>query len=77
MTVPAPQFFSTSDGSVQGTIDGTNAVFLLPAILSRAQVFRNGAAMTLNFDCVFGERSLVFLPGQIPQPGDIITVLGS
>jgi ABC-type cobalt transport system substrate-binding protein len=73
---PPPQQFSSEDGSLQGVIDGVNAAFLISAFLTRARVYRNGVMMTLNVDCVAGGRSILFLRGQIPQPGDVVTVQG-
>ena len=71
-----PQQFTTGDGTIQGAVDGTNAVFLLGVTLRRATIWRNGILMTQNLDCVFGGRGILFLASQIPQPGDIITVAG-
>lgn len=71
--VPPPQQYSSANGSVQGAIDGVNAVFTLGVVVPRAMIFRNGVAMTLNTDCTHSGQTIVFLPGQIPQPGDIIT----
>jgi hypothetical protein len=62
---------------VQGVIDGTNTVFTLGVIFSRAMVFKNGQGMTLNVDCVCSGRTVLFLPGRVPQPGDTITVLAA
>jgi hypothetical protein len=73
---PPPQQFSTNDGSIQGAVDGVNTTFLISAALTRARVFRNGVLMTLNYDCAAGGRAIVFMAGQIPQPGDVITVEG-
>jgi hypothetical protein len=75
-TAAPPQQFSTKDGSIQGALDGVNAVFLVSANLARARVWRNGVMMTLNFDCIAGGQAVLFLPGQIPQPGDVITIEG-
>lgn len=71
-----PQQFSTSDGSIQGIIDGLNANFSMGVVLHKAEVFRNGQELTLNVDCTASNRFLVFYGSHIPQPGDIITVLG-
>lgn len=73
---PPPQQFSSADGTVQGAMDGLNSVFTLSVRLRRMRVFRNGILMTLGLDCVTGLSSIVFLAGQIPQPGDIVTVSG-
>lgn len=73
--VRPPQQYSSANGSVKGVIDGTNAVFTLGVVVPRAMIFRNGVAMTLNTDCTFSGQTIVFLPGHIPQAGDIITAL--
>lgn len=75
VSVP-PQQFTTADGTIQGALDGVNATFTLGVTLRRAQIWRNGLLMTQNFDCIFGSRVIIFLPGQIPQPGDVIEVQG-
>ena len=70
---PPPQQFSTLDGTIQGLIDGSNAYFTLGVTVRRGRVFRNGVQLTLNNDCVFNGRYILFLPGATPQPGDVIT----
>jgi hypothetical protein len=68
----APQSFTSSDGSIQGTMDGVNAVFWIQGFIRRAQVWRNGQLMTLNQDCKVEGPAVRFLNSQIPQPGDIL-----
>lgn len=72
----APQQFSTSNGTLTGTIDGVNAVFFLPFAISAATVYRSGVLMTQPTDVIFGANVITFQPGQIPTVGDIITVEG-
>jgi len=69
-----PQQYSSVNGTIQGTIDGKNTVFTLPR-LQAALVFRNGQLMTFTVDCVYTNGIIVFLPGQVPVPGDVITAL--
>ena len=42
----------------------------------RAQIFRNGLIQTVGVDVASGPTALVFLNGFVPDPTDIITVLG-
>lgn len=72
----APAQFSTNTGTITGTIDGVNATFFLSFPITTAQVYRSGVLMTQPTDVVFGANQLVFQPGQIPQPTDVITVEG-
>lgn len=71
-----PQQFTTADGTLQGSVNGTNQFFTTGVVLVRRRVFWNGVAMTEGVDCVTGPRSVSFLGTQIPQAGDIITVQG-
>jgi hypothetical protein len=73
---PPPQQFSSTDGTIQGSIDGTNTVFTVGAPLRRARVSKNGVLMTLNEDCYFAGRSTTFSGAQIPQPGDALLIEG-
>lgn len=61
--------------TISGGVDGVNALFLIGASVARLQVFRNGLLQTINQDVVSGPTAIVFLPGAIPQPGDVITAL--
>jgi hypothetical protein len=71
-----PQTFSTFNGTIQGVLDGTNTMFSTGVVLRRAQIWWNGVLMTLESDCTFGSRSLLFLGTQIPQAGDVLTIQG-
>ena len=74
--VPPPQQFSSTNGSIQGAINGVNTVYTLGAMVKRAKIFRNGLLQTLNYDCVFSGQTIVFLSINLPpQTGDVITAL--
>ncbi len=62
--------------TITGGCDGRNNLFGWGCVLQRAQIFRNGLLQTINVDVVNGGLACVFLPGSIPQVGDLITVLG-
>jgi hypothetical protein len=68
--------FSSADGTVQGTIDGSNAIFIIGVALKRASIYRNQGRMALNIDVSFGGQFIQFYGLQIPQPGDVIVVEG-
>lgn len=72
----APQQFSTIDGTITGTIDGSNNTFYLSFPVTQATIFRTGLRMTQPSDVVFGANVIVFQPGQIPTVGDVITAEG-
>lgn len=75
--VPPPMQFTTANGSLQGAVDGVNDTFATSVNLSRMQVARNGVSQTLNVDVAAPWGQYVkFLPGSIPQQGDLITVSG-
>jgi hypothetical protein len=63
-------------GTIIGPIDGTNRIFHVGVVLRRAQIWRNGVLMTLNYDVSFGNRYMVFSVGQTPQVGDSIMMFG-
>lgn len=71
-----PQTFQSTDGTLQGVIDGTNPTFTTGVVFRRVQVFRNGLALTQNYDFAWGSNVVVFMGVQIPQPGDILKVVG-
>jgi hypothetical protein len=77
---PPPQVFTTANGTLQGLIDGVNALYTAGVVLKQATAFRNGQELTLNFDvCIGGQAVQILRPEQILQPGpppDILTVLG-
>ncbi len=58
-----------------GAVDGANTSFALisppnpPASLA---VYRNGLLQKMGFDYVLSDRSITFLPGAVPQPGDTL-----
>lgn len=68
--------FSSATSTITGAIDGVNNTFYLSYPVSSAIIYRSGVRMTQPTDVVFGANQLVFQPGQIPQPGDIITADG-
>ena len=69
--------YSISTGpTIFGLLDGINNLFLVGAAMPRWQIWRNGILQTFNVDVVAGQTAFVFLPGAIPQPGDILTALG-
>ena len=72
----APAQFSSANGTITGTLDGTNATFYLSYPVASAQIFRNGVLMTQPGDVIFGTNQLVFQAGQIPESTDIITAEG-
>jgi hypothetical protein len=69
-----PIQFSSSNGTIVGTIDGVNATLgIVNAVLPAYSVFRNGLLMTRGVDYVALGNQITFQPGAIPQPGDTIT----
>lgn len=62
--------------TIFGLTDGTNNLFVVGCAMPRWQIWRNGVLQTYNVDVVAGQTAFVFLPGAIPQPGDILTALG-
>jgi hypothetical protein len=59
-----------------GTVDGTNAAFTLqaaPAMAAGLLLSRNGLILTSGVDYSIVGSAITFLPGSIPQPGDVIT----
>lgn len=69
-------FGGTSGPTLLGVIDGINATFTTGVVFRRVQVFRNGLAMTQNYDFAWGSNVIVFMGNNIPQPGDILQVKG-
>lgn len=74
--VPAPQQFTTKDGTIQGVVDGVNRIFTVQVYLHRAWVWVNGVVQTQNVDFAFGGTGLIFMPGSIPAADSIITLSG-
>lgn len=62
--------------TIFGKLDGINRSFSFGVNLRRASVYRNGLLQTLNVDVMTGPTSVLFTPVSIPQPGDVITILG-
>jgi len=63
--------------TIFGTLDGVNNVFTTGGVnFQRARVYRNGILMTLNLDCSCSGDTIVFMPGQVPVPGDFILMMG-
>lgn len=73
---PPPQQLSTANGTIQGNIDGLNRVLTFSVWFPYLQVFRNGVLLTCGVDYGAGQTAIAFLPGAIPVPGDIVTILG-
>jgi hypothetical protein len=68
-----PQQFSSANGTIIGNIDGVNATFWLSlAVLSMA-VYRNGDLQTIGVQYFSQNNQFTFLPGSIPQSGDLLT----
>lgn len=58
-----------------GIVDGANESFLVAAIpdpVTSLAVYRNGLLQKLGFDYSFAGRTITFLSGAIPQPGDTL-----
>lgn len=70
-------YYQISTGpTIFGATDGVNAIFTVGVALRRMQVFRNGILQTGLQDVSTGPTVVVFMPGNIPQPGDILMILG-
>ena len=67
-------YCSTFDGSISGTIDGSNAAFSLPQS-GQPVLFRNGQFLTLGNDYIQSGRTVTLLGAQIPQLGDVLTAV--
>jgi hypothetical protein len=72
---PPPSMFTSTNGTIQGAIDGVNVDFILPAMLERARVWRNGIFQTLNWDVAASGNSIKFLLTP-PRQGDSLLVIG-
>ncbi len=58
-----------------GSINGSNVTFSLSAVpspVSSLVVFRNGIALHSGLDYLVSSNTLSFLPGTIPQTGDVV-----
>ncbi len=68
-----PVQFSSADGTIVGTIDGTNAVFYLTLGVLSLSMYKNGDFQTAGADYTSLNNMVTFLPGSIPQLGDLLT----
>ena len=66
----------TGGVTLMGVINGINATFTTGVNFRKVQVFRNGIAMTQNVDYAWGSNVVTFKGNNIPQPGDVLTVVG-
>lgn len=73
---PPPQQLTSADGTIQGNIDGVNSVFQWQIYFPLIQLYRNGVRQTQGVDYGAGPTCVAFLPGALPQVGDIITLIG-
>lgn len=64
--------YSSEDGTITGTINGTNKVFTLSAPLKTPRVFADGLRMTKTFDYTIIGTTLTF----VVAPEQIVTVDG-
>ncbi len=57
-----------------GALDGVNGTFTLAntPLGSSLAIFRNGLYMTANLDYTLTGSTIQFVPGAIPQPGDVL-----
>jgi hypothetical protein len=62
--------------TITGNCDGKNTLFGVGVNCARMQIFRNGLLQANGVDVANGPTCVVFLPGSVPAPGDILTVLG-
>lgn len=72
----APAQFTNNDGTVTGTIDGSNATFYLTYPVSTVIVILNGATLTSGVHYTHSANQIVFLAPFIPQLGADILVHG-
>lgn len=73
---PPPQQLTSIDGTIQGNIDGINSVFTWQVYFPLISLFRNGVYLTQGVDYGAGPNAVAFMPGSIPQPGDVLTLKG-
>lgn len=62
--------------TIFGVLDGVNNLFTWQVSMRQVQMFRNGVLMTHGLDYGSGNTAAVFMPGAIPQAGDILTLFG-
>lgn len=72
----APSQFTTADGTITPTPNGSTTQFFLAYPVSTVAVYLNGDLMTKGVDYTAGANVVTFLPGQVPQSGDLVTVEG-
>jgi hypothetical protein len=68
-----PVQFSTANGTIAGTANGTNPVFYIAAGVTQALVYRNGVLQTQAVDYNRTNNQITFLAGSIPQAGDVVS----
>lgn len=73
---PPPQQLTSLDGTIHGNIDGVNSVYTWQVYFPLVQMYRNGVRLTQGVDYGAGPTCAAFLPGAIPQPGDVLTLEG-
>lgn len=69
----APQQLSSANGTIIGTIDGTNLQFFLIYGVLTFSLFRNGVLQSLNIDYTAVNNAITFLPASVPLAGDTLT----
>lgn len=72
----APAQFTSDDGTITGTINGTNDTFYTSYPVSTIVIYRNGMLMTQPTDVAFTTNQMIFSAAQIPLTGDKITAEG-
>lgn len=70
-----PVQFSSANGTIVGTIDGTNTVFYLTLGMLSFALYRNGVLLTSGNDYLALNNEITFL-ANIPRAGDILTAEG-
>lgn len=71
-----PVQFSSANGTIVGTIDGSNLVFYLTLGILSFSLYRNGVLQTLGFDYTALNNQITFLVASVPIAGDILTAEG-
>jgi hypothetical protein len=72
----APAQFTYAEGTVTGTLDGSNATFYLSYPVTTVVVALNGATLSQTLHYTHSANQIVFLAPYIPQPGADILVQG-
>lgn len=72
----SPVQFSSQNGTIVGVIDGVNSQYFLTVGIVSFSLFRNGLLQTYGTDYTAINNQINFLPGAIPQVGDILTANG-